>query len=152
MKVLMKKDVRKVGNKGEVVEVSDGYGANFLIPNGFAVLYTVDASKQHAVELEQEKVLQAQKKKEAEQTVEKLKTITLNFEASEGRDKNMIGTISFKKIFDKLEEEYSIKVTKSQIVDKDLIINGFGLTEVKVELYKGVIGYIRVMVSHKDKK
>lgn len=152
MKVLMKKDVRKVGNKGDVVEVSDGYGANFLIPNGFAVLYTVDASKQHAVELEQEKVLQAQKKKDAEQTVEKLKTITLNFEASEGRDKNMIGTISFKKLFDKLEQEYSIKVSKSQIVDKDLIINGFGLTKVKVELYKGVFGYIQVMVSHKDKK
>ena len=45
MKVLMKKDLRKVGKKGELVEVSDGYGANYLIPNGYAVLFTEKAKK-----------------------------------------------------------------------------------------------------------
>ena len=56
MKVLMKKELRKVGKRGEIIEVSDGYGANYLIPNGYAVLYTDEAKKQYAIELEQERV------------------------------------------------------------------------------------------------
>ena len=56
MKVLMKKDLRKVGKRGEIIEVSDGYGANYLIPNGIAVLYTVEAQKQYALEKEQERL------------------------------------------------------------------------------------------------
>ena len=85
MKVLMKKELRKVGKRGEIIEVSDGYGANYLIPNGYAVLYTAEAQKQYAIELEQERILDEKKKAEARELAEKLKTITLPFEASAGR-------------------------------------------------------------------
>lgn len=152
MKVLLKCDVKKVGKKGEVVTVSDGYGANYLIPNKLAVLYTVDASKEHAVQLLEEEKLEKKKKEDAIVLADKLKTIDLVFAAPVGRDSNMIGTISFTKIFDKLNDEYSIKLSKSNIVDKDQIINGFGKTTVKVELYKGVFSNINVVVNHKDKK
>lgn len=152
MKVLMKKELRKVGKRGEIIDVSDGYGANYLIPNGYAVLYTAEAQKQYAIELEQERLLDEQKKKEARELAEKLKTITLPFEASAGRNGDMIGTISFKKASEALEKNYGIKLSKSQLIDKDVIVNGFGLTTLKVDLYKGIVGELRIRVALKEKK
>ena len=152
MKVLMKKELRKVGKIGEIIEVSDGYGANYLIPNGYAVLYTDEAKKQYAIELEQERILDEQKKAEARLLAEKLKTITLPFEASAGRNGDMIGTISFKKASEALEKNYGIKLSKGQLIDKDVIVNGFGLTTLKVDLYKGIVGELRIRVTLKEKK
>ena len=152
MKVLMKKDLRKVGKRGEVIDVSDGYGANYLIPNGFAVLYTADAQKQFAIEKEQERQEIAKKTEEAKALAEQLKTITLEFSASAGRNGDMIGTVSFKKVLEVLKKDYDIKLDKGQIVEKDVIINGFGLTTLKVNIFNGVIGEIRVHVSLKEKK
>ena len=152
MKVLMKKELRKVGKRGEIIEVSDGYGANYLIPNGYAVLYTAEAQKQYAIELEQERILDEKKKAEARELAEKLKTITLPFEASAGRNGDMIGTVSFKKASEALEKNYGNKLTKSQLIDKDVIINGFGLTTLKVDLYKGIVGELRIRVTLKEKK
>lgn len=152
MKVLMKKDLRKVGNRGEIVEVSDGYGANYLIPNGYAVLYTQEAQKQFAIEQEQERQMIEQKKAEARELAEKLKTITLQFDASAGRNGDMVGTVSFKKVSESLEKNYGIKLSKGQLIDKDVLINGFGLTTLRVDLFKGVIGEIRVHVNLKEKK
>lgn len=152
MKVLMKKELRKVGKRGEIIEVSDGYGANYLIPNGYAVLYTAEAQKQYAIELEQERILDEKKKAAARELAEKLKTITLPFEASAGRNGDMIGTVSFKKASEALEKNYGIKLTKSQLIDKDVIINGFGLTTLKVDLYKGIVGELRIRVTLKEKK
>ena len=152
MKVLMKKELRKVGKRGEIIEVSDGYGANYLIPNGYAVLYTAEAQKQYAIELEQERILDEKKKAEARELAEKLKTITLSIESSAGRNGDMIGTVSFKKASEALEKNYGIKLTKSQLIDKDVIINGFGLTTLKVDLYKGIVGELRIRVTLKEKK
>lgn len=152
MKVLMKKDLRKVGKRGEIIDVSDGYGANFLIPNGYAVLYTVEAQKQFAIEKEQEKLEIERKTEEAKILVEKLKTITLEFSASAGRRGEMIGTISFKKVLESLKKDYDIKLDKSQIIEKDVIINGFGLTTLKVNVFNNVIGEIKIHVSLKEKK
>ena len=64
----------------------------------------------------------------------------------------MIGTVSFKKILEALKKDYDIRFDKSQIVEKDVIINGFGLTTLKVDIFNGVIGEIRIHVSLKEKK
>lgn len=151
MKVLMKKDLKKVGKRGEIIEVSDGYGANYLIPNGYAVLYTVEAQKQFTIEKEQEKIEIAKKTELAKELAVKLEGITLNYSANKGRNGEMIGTISFKKILETLKKDYDIKLDKSQIIEKDLIINGFGDTSVKVDIFNGVIGKIHVHVSLKEK-
>ncbi len=148
----MKKDLRKVGKRGEIISVSDGYGANYLIPNGYAVLYTEEAQKQYALEKEQERQETLRKTEEAKVLAEKLKGITLEFSASAGRRGEMIGTVSFKKILEALKKDYDIKFDKSQIVEKDVIINGFGLTTLKVDIFNGVIGEIRIHVSLKEKK
>lgn len=152
MKVLMKEEVKKVGKKGQIVEVSDGYGANFLIPNKYAVLYTAQAQKEYDKEQAELARIDAEKRAEAKILVETLKGITLEFEASAGRQGYMIGTVSTKEIIKSLKEKHGIVINKNQIVDKDVIVNGFGKTTIKVDLYKGVIGEINIHVSLKEKK
>ena len=152
MKVLMKEEVRKVGKKGQIVEVSDGYGANYLIPRGLAVLYTSQAQKEYDREQAELAKLDAEKREEAKKLAETLKGITLEFQASAGRYGDMIGTVSTKEIIKALREKHEIVINKNQIVDKDVIVNGFGKTTLKVDLYKGVIGEINIHVSLKEKK
>lgn len=152
MKVLMKQDLRKVGKKGDIVDVSDGYGANYLIPNGYAVLYTTEAQKQYEIELEEERKEKERKREEAKELSKRLETITLVFEAPAGRRGDMIGTVSFKKVSDALKKQYDIKIDKGQVIDKNVIINGFGVTDLKVDLFDGVLGTIHVKVVLKEKK
>ncbi|MFA6829573.1 MAG: 50S ribosomal protein L9 [Bacilli bacterium] len=152
MKVLMKQEVRKVGKKGQIVEVSDGYGANFLIPNGYAVLYTEAAQKDYERELAKQALIDAQKRQEATELAAKLAGITLQFEASAGRRGEMIGTVSNKEIIKTLKEKYDIIINKNMIVEKNVIVNGFGKTSLKVELFKGVFGAINLNVELKEKK
>ena len=152
MQVILKKDVNKVGKKGEIVNVSDGYGANYLIPNGLAVINNKENLALLKKEEAEEKRLDAQRKIEASELSERLKGITLEFEASAGRRGEMIGTISHKQILESLRKLHDIKLDKKMIVDKDVIVNGFGKTTLKVNLYKGVIGEINIHVSLKEKK
>ena len=150
MEVILKKDVNKVGKKGQIVTVSDGYGANFLIPNGLAVLNNKANLAILHKEEEEERRLDALKREEAKEVSKKLETITLEFEASAGRGGDMIGTISTKQIIEALKK-HDIKIDKKMIVEKDVIVNGFGKTTLKVDLYKGVIGVINIHVSLKEK-
>ena len=152
MQVILKKDVNKVGKKGEIVDVSDGYGANYLIPNGLAVINNKENLVILKKEEAEEKRLDAQRKIEASELSERLKGITLEFEASAGRRGETIGTISHKQILESLRKLHDIKLDKKMIVDKDVIVNGFGKTTLKVNLYKGVIGEINIHVSLKEKK
>ena len=152
MQVILKKDVNKVGKKGEIVNVSDGYGANYLIPNGLAVINNKENLVILKKEEAEEKRLDAQRKIEASELSERLKGITLEFEASAGRRGEMIGTISHKQILESLRKLHDIKLDKKMIVDKDVIVNGFGKTTLKVNLYKGVIGEINIHDSLKEKK
>lgn len=151
MKVLMKKDLNKVGKKGEIVEVSDGYGANFLIPRGFGVLYTEKARKEYEREMEilrQQELEMAQK---ARETAKEIENITLEFEAPAGRRGEMIGTVSYKEVIEAMKKK-NIVLDKKMIVDKNVIVNGFGTTTLRFELFKGVFADVKVHVSLKEKK
>lgn len=152
MKVLMKKDLKKVGKKGEVVEVSDGYGANYVIPQGYGVLFTEQAKKAYAREVEIEKQEEAKRVLEAQKLAEKLKGIVLEFEAPAGRRGEMIGNISFKEIAETLKKKYDIVVDKKMLVEKNVLLNGFGKTSLKLELHKGVFGDVNIHVSLREKK
>ena len=150
MKVILLADVKKVGKKGQTVEVSDGYGANFLIPRGLAKASTEASQNQlahdNALEAERQKEL----KKEAEVIAERLTHINVEFKAKVGKDGRMFGAISGKEIAEGLEKQWGIRIDKRKFLDQSSA-NALGYTRLRVELYKGsegtVIGTVNVHVS-----
>lgn len=146
MKVILLKDVKGVGKKQEIVNVKDGYGANYLIPHGLAVMY----SEKSLEILENQKADQAaeiaKNIAKAKEIAAKLKDITLEFTANSGTGGRMFGTISSKQIAAELASKHGIEIDKRKFVNKTTV-DAFGYTKLQIELYKGVIGEINVHVT-----
>jgi len=148
MKVILLKDVKGIGKKDQIVNVKDGYGANYLIPNGLAVMHS-----QKSVEvLNQQKADAAEEVRQltlkAQEVAKKLENIVVEFEAACGSDSRMFGSISTKQIEQELKSKYSIEIDKRKFVDK-IPVDRLGYTKLRIELYKGVIGTVTVHVSEK---
>ena len=141
MKVILLNDVKNVGKKGEVKEVSDGYARNFLIRQGLAVVATsasVDVLKGQKAE---EAKHQAELKAEAIKTKELIEKTELTFKvnAKEGR---VFNSISTKKIEEALKAK-GIKIDKRKIKDTEPV-SSLGYTNIRIELYKDVEAVIKV--------
>ena len=150
MKVILLSDVKKVGKKGETVTVSDGYGANFLIPRGLAKLSTEATQRELARDNAAEEARQKELKAEAEKVAERLEHIEVKFKSKVGKDGRMFGSISPKEIAEGLEEQWGIQIDKRKFIDK-YPVNALGYARLKIELYKGsqgqVIGTIVVHIE-----
>ena len=147
MKLIMKKDLKGVGKAGQVVEVSDGYGANFIIPRGFGVLYTPESVKEREEELAKLKAIDDANRAKANENAKKLEGIVFEFVAPVGNGGRMIGTVSIKELKEKLE----IDVDKDDFPEHN-IVNSFGMSHVKINLYKGIYGIMNVKVNPKPSK
>lgn len=148
MKVVLLEDVRKVGKKGDVVNVSDGYGQNFLIKNKLAVKETAGAKKILEQQKEEARLQDIENNKNAEALKEKIEGITLEFVLKSGKDGKTFGSVSTKHIVEQLREKYDIRVDKRKFINAHPI-GALGYSNLKVELYKGVIATIRVHLSEK---
>ena len=142
MKVILKQDVKKVGKKGEVVEVSDGYARNFLIARGLAVQETKGSRERLEEEKAEEKKIDAEKEKEARELADKFTKMTLDFHVKSGEEGRVFGSVSTKQIVEELAKQ-GMKIDKRKILDTSPV-NTLGVTNVRVELHKNVIGTIRV--------
>ena len=146
MKVIMLKDVKGVGKVNQILEVKDGYAANYLIPNRLAVKYTERSIEVLAEQKrsEEEKIKELTKK--AQEKAKILEGITVEFKAKCGSDGRMIGTISYKQIEQELLKKHQVEIDKRKFVD-NFKVNAFGVTNLKIELYKNVYGIVKVHVS-----
>ncbi len=145
MKVILKTDVKKVGKKGEIVEVSDGYARNFLINKGLAVQATAKSLEILADQKAQEAQHQQILKEEALKLKEELKDMVFEFKVKSGKEGRVFGSVSTKQIHEALCAK-GIKIDKRKILDT-APITSLGTTIVKVELYKNVIGEIKCHLS-----
>lgn len=149
MKVILTQDVKGQGKKDQIIDVSDGYARNFLIPKKLAVpadnsalnnVKNKEASKQHKLDVE---------KQEAIDIAERLKSITVKFEYAAGPDKRLYGSVTAKDISEALKSEFGIDVDKRKISLNENI-KAFGNFSVDVKLFAGVVGKINVFVTSKS--
>lgn len=145
MKVILKTDVKKVGKRGEVVEVSDGYARNYLIARGLAVASTEKSMEILSGQKEAEKELDEQRRKEAQELAAKLEKMMLTFQVNTGKDGKVFGSVSTKQIVQQLQKQ-GVKVDKKKFLDTYPVAS-LGVTKVRVELYKGVIGTVNVQLK-----
>lgn len=148
MKVILTQDVKKVGKKGEIVDVADGYGKNFLIKNKLAVLATQHGKEIVAQNKEQERLQALENKKKAEDLKVTLEGLVLEFYLSSGKDGKTFGSVSTKNVVEELFKTHGIKVDKRKFINARPI-QSLGYTNLQIELYKGVIATIKVHLQEK---
>ena len=148
MKVIMLADVKGQGKKNDVVEVSDGYAKNFLIPRKLAK--AADAQSLNDVKVKEAARLYRieTEKKEAKELAEKLKAILVKIPASSGADGRLYGSVTSKEVSEKLQADHGIAIDKRKIVMKDPI-KAYGKYSLEVKLYTEVTGTINVLVCEK---
>ena len=148
MKIILLKDVKNVGKKDQIIEVSDGYASNYLIPRGLAVKMTSKEMNILKTNKKQQQLDEEKRKEEAKDIKGRIETLCLEFFAPSSKDGRMFGTISPKQIEQELLNKYQITIDKRKLIDKDPI-NSFGYSNLRIELYKDVIATIKVHVSEK---
>ncbi len=146
MKVLLIKDVKSLGKAGEVKEVKDGYGKNFLIAKGFAKHATQEIIEEH-------KKMMAQKEAEEKAELERLKELAKKLDKLEivvkkkvGENGHLFGAVTKEEIAEALKEEYDIEIDKKHITDKKAI-KTVGEHEVDLKLGHGIHATLHVDVE-----
>ena len=145
MKVILLKDVKGQGKKGQLVEASDGYARNFLLPRKLAVLATAENLNTMKQQEKARKAQEAAEKAEAEATAEKLKELTVKVAAKAGEGGRLFGAVTNKEIAEALNEQFGIAIAKAKLV-LDEPIKACGGYQVKAKLGYEVIGTVNVMV------
>ena len=146
MKVILLKDVKNVGKKDEIVEVSDGYGRNYLLRNKLAVLASEKAMEILSDQKKQQQAFLEEKKQEAIALKEKM-TFGVNSSPFAGKDGKLFGSVSTVKICELMQKQYNIALDKRKFIDKENITS-LGTYDLKIELFKDVIATVKVKVTN----
>ena len=148
MKVMLLQDVKGQGKKDQIINVSDGYARNFLLPRKLAVIADNKAisdakakeeSKKHKIEVE---------KAAAKETAEKMDAVLVKIGASGGADGKLYGSVTSSDIADALAEQYGIEIDRRKI-QTDGAIKQFGQYDLEVKLYPEITGTVHVLVAQK---
>ena len=140
MKVILQKDVKGQGKRGQLVNVSDGYARNFLFPKNLAVPANADNMNKMIM---QDKAKKAQM---AAEKAEKLKAVVVKIPAKAGTGGRLFGAVTSKEISEALQAQCGLNVAKTKIV-QDEPIKSFGTYQLKCKLGYEITGTLNVVVS-----
>lgn len=148
MKVILLQDIKGKGKKGQMLELSDGYARNYLLPRKMAVEATVDnvntMRMNDKAKLEKEQKARA----EAAQTAEKLKELELTVRAKGGGAGRLFGSVTNQEISDALKEQTGIELDKRRILIEEPI-KTVGFYTVKCKLGYEISANLRLNVQEK---
>ena len=146
MKVILQQDVKGQGKKGQMIEASDGYARNFLLPRKLAVPATADNVNKMKMQDKAKKAQEAAERAEAEAAAEKLKECVVKLTAKAGANGRLFGAVTSKEISEGLKAQYGLEIAKTKIV-QDEPIKRYGSYELKCKLGYEVMGTIYVVVA-----
>ena len=149
MKVLLLQDVKGKGKKDTIVDVSDGYARNFLLPKGVAIEATASVMNEYKNKQAAKKHHEDMEKQAARETAKKLTGLVVKILATSGADGRFYGSVTSKEIAEELEKQHKISVDKRKIVLSDPI-KAFGSYSLDVKLYPEISGKLNVIVTQKD--
>ena len=149
MKVILQQDVRGQGKKGQMIEVSEGYARNFLLPRKLAVLATADAVNTMRLKEKAQRAEEARLRAEALDTAEKLKGILVKLPAKAGANGKLFGAVTTKEVADGLKEQFGMEIQNKKIQLEEPI-KSYGTYELKVKLGFEVSGTIHVTVVEEN--
>ena len=145
MKVILQQDVKGQGKKGQLVEVSDGYGRNYLLPRKLAVEATADNLNVMKLQEKARQAREAEERAQAQAIAEQLKGVTVRIVAKAGTGGRLFGAVTTKEISDALKAQHNIEISKAKLV-LDEAIKSAGGYELKAKLGYDVTGVVKVVV------
>lgn len=144
MKVIFVKDLKGQGKIGEVKEVKDGYGMNFLVKKGYAVVATEESLSRLKKDNKKYEKLELENLEKAKELKNKLENIELVFGVKTSLQDKVFGSISSKNIISSLKEK-GFKVNKNQILLKKPITE-LGNHKIEIKLYKKVVAQLKIKI------
>jgi len=144
MKVMLVKDVYKLGRAGDIKKVADGYGRNFLIPQGFAVLATAGALKQAEKVRKQAEIRRTEQNSELKGLADQIQGIVVTFSAKAGETGKLYGSITTQDVATAISEQTRFEVKKQQ-VDMQPIRN-LGEFTAHVRLTMDLVPEVKIIV------
>lgn len=146
MKLILTQDIKGQGKKGQMIEVSEGYGRNYLLPRKLATEATADNMNKMKLQDKAKKAQEAAEKAEAEAVATKLEGILVRLTAKAGTGGRLFGSVTTKEIADGLKAQFQIDIPKTKLVQEDPI-KAFGTYQVKCKLGYEVSGTVNVLVT-----
>ena len=145
MKVILQADVKKIGKKGDVVEVAEGYGRNYLIPRGLAVEASA-GNLRHVAEVKKAEAVKADRElKEAERIGSALRDKAVQVPAKVGDGGRLFGSVTAQEIAEQLRKQFSVEIDKRKIEIKEPI-KSLGTHPVVVKVHPKVHVSVQVNV------
>lgn len=146
MKVILSQDVKNLGKKGELVEVAEGYGRNFLIPRGLAVEATSGNLKRLQHDKEAEKARRQREEAEARAVAERLNEANLVLKVKAGEAGRLFGSVTSQEIAAAAQQTLGVKLDRRKI-ELEEPIKALGTYSVGVRLLPGINATLRVTVQ-----
>lgn len=146
MKVILNQDIKGQGKKGQMVEVSEGYGRNYLLPRGLAKEATKSNINVMEGQAASAKYHKQQELEAAQKTADEMKNIKVVLTAKAGENGKLFGSVTSKDVAEALKMQHHIKIDKKKFVLPDGI-KALGTTAVDVKIYPGVTGKLNVEIK-----
>ncbi|MEE1218555.1 MAG: 50S ribosomal protein L9 [Ruminococcus sp.] len=146
MKVILLQDVKALGKKGELVNASDGYARNFLLPKKLAKEANAQAMNEYKNAENSKNFKIATQKAQAEQDKKTLEGKTFKMTAKAGQGGRLFGSITSKQVAEEIKKQYNINIDKRKI-ELECDIKEFGTYSAEIKLYTGITAKIEVQVS-----
>ena len=146
MKVILQQDVKGQGKKGQLVEVSEGYARNFLLPKKLAIPATADAINTMNLKEKARRAEESRQREEALANAAKLKECTVRIAAKAGTGGRLFGAVTTKEISDGLNKQFGLDIPKQKLVLDDAI-KAFGTYTVMAKLGFEITANFSVMVT-----
>ena len=146
MKVILQQDVKGQGKKGQMIEASDGYARNFLLPRKLAVPATAETINTMQQQEKAKRAQEAAERAAALEMAEKLKECPVKLTAKAGNGGRLFGSVTSKEVSEALKAQHGIDIAKTKIVLPDPI-KAFGTYQLKCKLGYEVSGTINVTVT-----
>ena len=145
MKVILQQDVKGQGKKGQLIEASEGYARNYLLPRKLAIAATADAINTMNLKEKARRAEEARQKEAAMAAAEHLKALLVKIPAKAGAGGRLFGAVTTKEISDALKQQHNVDIPKQKLVLDDPI-KSFGTYQVKARLGFEISGTVNVLV------
>jgi large subunit ribosomal protein L9 len=146
MKVILLQDVKSLGKKGDIVNVSDGYARNYVLPRHVGVEATEKNKNDLKLQKAHEDKVAAEKLQEAKDLAKKLEGMKIEVKLKAGENGGVFGSVSSKEIAEAAKKQWNMDLDKKKIVVEEPI-RSFGMHQVPIRLHPQVTGTLYVLVK-----